>query len=550
MADDALGLRGFAQVLQKPNLGNLYALAQIKERQRAQEAEMAERKRKEDQAYFEKSVALGDDPNLNLVLNENLAKNTRNTSSAMQKIFYDSARTGTPVNRSIVNQLKTNLDTNRNITSGFYNDYKGILQSLDSNKNMVNMPYASEKLKKIQDGFMQFDDKKNLVFDPSAAAQLKDFYSDGELWNLGALSKDYVAELGNMAVDVFDRSSNTSKQIQYDNAFLTDKIKRDGVEYTVPRKDVNTGKPIPNSSPEAIALWDAKGANYAAALDNHAKKLGVSRAEAFTDIIKSHAGYKEAISNNFPPGYGTGLTSPTVNFELSDSKGDSFKPYAEVKGGITGKAGKELDLQQGLSREQRKVRITDAQGNEQEVEVQRFGLSTEGEKGIIATPLYSDGTLKDKSIFVPIDGRNTNLMTILNAKLKPSERAKLNTRYGEFLKATPDTMVYDTEKLDKVTSGIEGALKGYFKSDEDAATQIKSVLVDNGFPSDVDVKVDKGGIWDTVNINGKSISVSKLGSMSDKSKEEFKQTVYDAAKAKFSKKEGEKKQIGEFDELK
>ncbi len=539
MANDSLGLQGFAQVLQKPNIGNMYALAQMKQRAKAQEAELAAKKEKQDMDDFEAMIKLKDNPNLNLKLNQVNQETTQQAKGVFSGVYNQGVRQGqfTPEGRQLVNQAKDNVERSQELTQGYYNDQKAILAEIDKQKPVLRLDVAKNKMNSLDNEFATKDANGNWNLDTRVIAKQQDFFKDPNVYDPLKMMKEYSRSIGNFANDI-TRSGDVSDQLKFKNVFKTEV--KDGE--AVPILDKNTGLPLVDNTPEAIALFDSGGEMNGKVLDQYASEKGITRSQAFGDLMSKVADYSSVKSKHYESG--DGAARATVDFNLSESKGDSFKPYAEAEGGVTGVVGKEIDLQQGLTKEQRKIRVRTEQGGEQEVEVQRFGVSPKGEKGIWATPLNVDGTLQEKSIFLPIskEGKDTNLMAIMNAKLKPGERSKLNEKYREFQNSKVEKTVFDEEKFGKVTSGIEESLKGYWTSDEEATKGVKSLLVENGFPSNVDVKVDKGAIFDSVTINGKTINIRKIGPMSDNAKELIKEAVYTQAPAKFSKKISDVKQ--------
>jgi hypothetical protein len=155
-----------------------------------------------------------------------------------------------------------------------------------------------------------------------------------------------------------------------------------------------------------------------------------------------------------------------------------------------------------------------------------------------------DGTLQDTSIFLPINtkGPDTNLAAVLNAKMKPAERAKLNQTLKEFMGSKVEKTVFDDDKFNEVAKGIEEALKGYYTGDEDATKTVKDILVRAGYPSSAEVTVTKGILNDVVKIDGKNVSIGAIRGMNEESKADLKELVYNKAKAKFSKKASDVKQ--------
>lgn len=536
MADDKIGYQGFAQVLKSPNLGNMYALGQMKQRQQAQEAELAQKRQKQEMDDFNAQIKLKDNPNLNLKLNQVNQETTQLAKNVFSQVYNQGVKNGqfTPEGRQMVSGAKDAVERSQDLTQGYYTTNQAILGEIDKQKDVMKLDVAKNRLKEMDDTFAVKDENGNWNLDTRVIAKQQDFFKDPTLYDPLKMMKEYSKSIGTVANDIF-RSGDVSDQLRFKNVFKTDKNGE-------PILDKQTGKPLIDNSPEAIALFDAGGEMNGKVLDQYATEKGVSRSEAFGDLMSKVADYSSVKSKHYDSSDGT--NKPVVDFALSNSKGDAFKTYSEAQGGVTGVVGKEVDLQQGLSKEQRKIRVTTEQGNEQEVEVQKFGVSPDGEKGIWATPFYADGTLHEKSIFLPLstDGKDTNLMAIMNAKLKPGERSLLKQRFNEFQKAPVEKTVFDEDKFNKVTSGIETALKGYDKFDEDAAKEVKATLIENGFPSNVEVKVDKGAIWDTVEIGDKKIQISKFGGLSEKAKEEIKEVVYNQAPAKFSKKASEVKQ--------
>lgn len=518
----------------------MYALAQMKQRQKAQEAELAAKRQKQEMDDFEAMIKLKDNPNLNLKLNQVNYETTQLAKNVFSNVYEQGIKQGqfTPEGRQMVSGAKDAVERSQQLTQGYHATSQAILGEIDKNKDVIRLDVAKNRLKSMDDEFATKDENGNWNLDTRVIAKQQDFFKDPTLYDPLKMMREYSKSIGTVANDVF-RSGDVSDQMKFKNVFVTTTDKDGNL---VPVLDKQTGKPLIDTTPEAIALFDSGGEMNAKVLDQYASEKGITRDKAFGELMGKVADYSSVKSKHYASG--DGAARAIVEFTLSDSKGDSFKPAAEVKDGVTGVTGKEVDLQQGLTKEQRKIRVVTPQGNEQEVEVQRFGVSPEGEKGIWATPLNVDGTLQEKSIFLPIskEGKDTNLMAIMNSKLKPEERRKLNEVYKQFQASPVEKTVFDDEKFNKVTSGIEESLQGYWTSDEKATEGVKKLLVENGFPSNVDVKVDKGAIFDSITINGKTVNIRKIGPLSDKAKELIKEAVYDQAPAKFSKRISEIKQ--------
>ncbi len=532
MADDRLGGQGFAQILKGPSTGNLYALTQLKQRQEAQAAELAEKRRKSEMDDFDAMIKLKDNPNLNLKLNQINQETTQLAKDVFSQVYNQGVRNGqfTPEGRNMVQGAKSAVEKSQELTQGYYNTNKAILDEIDKQKDIMRLDSAKNKLKELDDSFAQKDQSGNWNLDTRVIAKQQDFFKDASLYDPLKMMKEYSKSIGTVANDIF-RSGDVSDQLKFKNVFITD-------ENNEPILDKQTGKPLIDSSPEAIALFDAGGEMNSKVLDQYASEKGITRDKAFGELMGKVADYSSVKSKHF--GSGDGADKPVVNFALSDSRGNSFKSYDEAKStGKTGFVGKELDVQ-SMPKEQRKIRVTTPQGTEQEVEIQKFGLSPNGEKSLIVTPLNVDGTLKEESIALPLseNGKETHLMALMNAKMKSGERSLLKQKVLEFMGSKVETTTMDDAALDQSVDKFDELLEDYARSDADP-DRIRTHL---GLPSNVKVSIESGPFNDDVTIGNRTVKINKFTNLTNAAKEELKKAVYEAAPAKYSKKAGEIKE--------
>jgi hypothetical protein len=359
MADDKLGLMGYAQVLKGPPTGNLYALQQMKQRKEAQDAELAAKRQKQEMDDFEAMIKLKDNPNLNLKLNQVNYETTQLAKNVFSQVYNQGVKNGqfTMEGRQMVNGAKDSVEKSQQLTQGYHATNQGILSEIDKQKEIMRLDAAKDKLKGLDDEFAQKDETTgNWVLNTKVIAKQQDFFKDPTIYDPLKMMKEYSKSLGNTANDVF-RSGDVSDQMKFKNVFKTE-IDKNG--QIVPILDKQTGKPLIDNTPEAIALFDAGGEMNGKVLDQYASEKGITRDKAFGELMGKVADYSSVKSKHYDSG--DGENKPVANFTLTESKGDSFKPLAEVKDNITGVTGKEVDLQQGLTKEQRRIRVVNEQG--------------------------------------------------------------------------------------------------------------------------------------------------------------------------------------------
>lgn len=535
MADDALGYRGLAQVLQKPNTGNLGALYQMKLRQEENQAALAERKRKEDQAYFEKSIDLGKDPQMELVLNSDIGKVTNQTRNAIIDEFTRASKENRPANKAHIEELKSNLDTHRNVVSGYYQNYKDTLQNIGQNKDIINTDEARRKLDQNKEDFMSIDEKGNPTYDEHVAAKIKDFFNDGKIYNGQAVFKGYVNGLEPLSVDLFNRSDNTSRQITVPSSLYVTENKN-GV--AVPKRDMN-GNFIPVATPEAVNTFEKMGNVYKLTLENHMEAGGFkNKTEALSDMIRKWGGSKETISNNYPPNYGaSGPNALQSSIKVVPKDEGQFTEFTGDYSKKIGSVGPTLPLQNVFPDKALTVSLKDAQGVTQRVDVISLFTDVDGEKKILANG-YKNGKIVDNPIKIPLT--EANLQALVPTDMKGQKRAEFTKALNEFTSLPSTPLMPDEVKVNKAIQSIKSSfLKdpkevGMFDSpnldDEQALDNVKGIFKDLGIDQVYEKVGDKmvrkpvsittdagayGGFNNVLHINGQTFN---MGSENDTKK--------------------------------
>jgi len=253
MADDALNLSGFAQVLQKPNMGNMYALAQMKQRQQAQEAELAAKRQKQEMDDFEAQIKLKDNPNLNLKLNQVNQETTELAKNVFSQVYNQGVKQGqfTPEGRQMVNGAKSAVERSQQLTQGYYTTNQAILSEIDKQKDVMRLDVAKNRLKSLDDEFATKDANGNWNLDTRVIAKQQDFFKDPTLYDPLKVVKEFSKTLGSTSNDVF-RSGDVSDQLKFKNVFKTE-VKNGEL---VPVLDKQTGRPLIATYREAIPLFD------------------------------------------------------------------------------------------------------------------------------------------------------------------------------------------------------------------------------------------------------------------------------------------------------
>lgn len=544
MADDAIGLRGFAQVLNRPNTGNLYALAQLKQRQQAQEAELAEKRRKEALDYYDKAIAMGNDPNLDLTLNTDIGKVTANTRRAIQNEFLAAEKEGRTPNRMAISEMKANLENHRNIVSGYYNSYNNVLKSIDQNKDFINRDQAVKKLEEAKNDFMKFDDNGELQeFDPSASARLRDFFNDGSMWNVNNLAKDLKMNIGSRTSDIFDPSTNLTDKAKWTNILETKNVSLGGRTVQQPALD-KEGNVIVKVTPETMALWNEdprrrEGLNY------YSAQKGITKEQALREVMSAVVDYETDTAQKFTPGIGSGQDRPTIQPQLKTVYSPNAKTIAEAgKDGVTGYMGTELDFQNTIP--QRDLRtfnnLKDFAGNIVYGEILSLTDDIQGgRKALLVQPLIPQNNqpLGDP-IYIPATGAQgeANLQKLLNFSSKPSEKKALMDVINQQLNKKPQELVPDREALNAAVTGLKDLFVDKTDADEDAVRNaVKNQLSKWGLDLDVDVDVVKNrwfGDKETVTIDGKKFDVNDEEDMS-----KLEDYLHDLAPVNFRKPKGQ-----------
>ncbi len=516
-------------MLQRPNTGNLYALARMKQQQEAQQAEMAEKRRKDDQDYFDKAIALGKDPEMELVLNTDQAKITSASSKAIRDIYQDAIANGRPINRMAISQIQSNLQERRDVVSGFYNTYKQVLSEIDKNKEFINADQAREKLNKYKEDFISFDGDNNPVYDKAAAAKIGEFFTSkdaGALWNVPSLAKELKTQVGDMTSDIFDPSTNLTKKVTWSNILETEQVTFGNQTVTRPKLD-KEGQVIVKTTPDAIAFWD-KDPRRAAARAYAMEQRKITGEQFLKEALQPVAEQKSDVGQKFTPGTGTGQNRPQYQLEVKTAGTSNFTKLEDAKDGVTGMQSKELDFQQMPERTRTIDDLTDFAGNKRYGRFLKLSYDDKKRKGILIQPLYKKTDNPDGDpILIPSTGvpGEANLQALLNRSSTPSERKDIDNKIREQLDAPFEDLVADDDKLTEAVTGIKTLLTG--KKDKDE-TQVKNDLIKyleryeiKGVDVDTDIVQEYPGGWmnpanwgwdnQTISIEGKTYNLGDDG---------------------------------------
>lgn len=504
MADDKLGAQGFAQILKGPNIGNMYALAQMKQRQQAQEADLAAKRAKAEMDDFDAQIKLKDNPNLNLKLNQVNQETTQLAKNVFSQVYNQGVRNGqfTPESRQMVSQAKDAVERSQELTQGYHATNQAILADIDKQKEIMRLDKAKDRLKSLDDEFATKDQNGNWNLDTRVIAKQQDFFKDPTLYDPLKLMKQYSNSIGTVANDIF-RSGDVSDQLKFKNVFKTDKNGE-------PILDKQTGKPLVDTTPEAIALFDAGGEMNSKVLDQYATEKGIPRNQAFGELMSKVADYSSVKSKHYDSPDGAGTKIPTKT-QVSDAVTTITSPvYSKIPvtgdiKGVYGVTGKTLPLQNTYNDLKGKMFSFGDQTGEV------IGIVPDPETGKLSVNLRKPKANNEyEQVTVPYSKavRESLVGAIKNKEDKKDLTDNLDLIEREGI----STLKVDDTKLEGVVNDIKKTLSDV-KDDDEAAIQLKNYLQGKGLEVK-EVKVDHSSLPftnDTVKIDGKTFDLNESG---------------------------------------
>lgn len=480
--DDYLGLQGLSQVLQRPNTGNLFALSQIKQRQQAQQAELAQKKQQQDSEDFKNQIKLGELPVLESKMTQSLVDARRSLLGGLTQIYENGERNGfTPEHRRVAMEMRQKYQSAEDQAQAFQHDVDQLKTTMNQSLPILNSTEAAKKYQELTDNAFTYESDGSISFNKDSLVKMRELPNDPSIYDPLKMADLFVKHLGTISKDIYSPDANLSDQQKYSNVFLTDKQGK-------PLVDPKTGRPLVNTSPEAISQWNSQGDVAESVLKSYAdKNFNGNVQKAFGSLMSSVADYssvKTKINSPTSTGYGNNFNAP----QLSNAFTQANKSLDEIRknGGVSGYSGKEANLQWFGTPDQRTVRLN-KDGRDVDVEILKFGIGNVGkgvEKGIWGAEVDPKGKGR-KSVFIPIRGgeNDPNLKTVLDASLKFDKKGNVRNdvlnQFREVNNAPTQETNIDEGKISQVVNDIGSAFQkteNGWPSDEDAATSIKDKL--------------------------------------------------------------------------
>ena len=313
MADDSLGLRGWAQIVQQPS-SQLYPLARLAQMKAENDREYQRKVAADNEDWFQREAKLNF-PKVRTELQQGLQHLFLDTTRGMNEMHRQSFQTG-QMDRSAISNLKANYDSTAAMAEAFQGDLDQISTLVNNDKEKIfNQSAMAQEVKSIVDDFYQLDNNGRIVgINMEATNKLADLQNNYKMYDPAAISQKHVNMLGQMAMDeIQDKGSYlTGTKTSFTNSLYEIDPKSQK-----PKIDAKTGKPIPLVTGEAVALWDADPIRKQW-LDEWSKETGGDRGKAY--------------KKNFVDKFGSVKTDVTATSNPSYSRGEQVKEqYADTR---------------------------------------------------------------------------------------------------------------------------------------------------------------------------------------------------------------------------
>jgi hypothetical protein len=279
MAWDPIALRGLAVVF-KPQTQS----TDPRDRQFAEQQRMA--KQKQDLDWLDKNSKL-DFKEVSFELQKPLADKFISTKKQMD-VVSKKGLIGelTPADMLTIQQLKNDFDADSSLATSFDKDLKDVNEVLKADKDgLYKRGEVASRLSDMTSQLWTRDQYGDFTVNRNTMSP-KAILSDPDMIDDAAISKQFVNEFTDKINEVVSSPGYQTLQseFKFKDMYETDKT-------GTPIKDPNTGKYIPKSSPENIALFDANNIRktkldrWAQMITPEGENWEKNRAEAFNRFV-------------------------------------------------------------------------------------------------------------------------------------------------------------------------------------------------------------------------------------------------------------------------
>ena len=546
MAEDALGLRGYAQVF-RPQTGNLNAIIGAAQRQKQADQEYAFKKQQADQAWFETHSKLGW-ADVRAELNQGMADSFSYTSKAMFDIYQKELKS----NGGLSQEAKSQITKLQGIHDSYVKQFDAFDKSMDkfdeaykANPNAWNKQVLSSKMHDWMNSSYTREEDGSISINRLAINSLGDMLNDPETWNKPYIIHEKIKALEQSQIDRQVDPNGSTLKTTFSNYFIPD-TKNGGIEY-----DKNTGGPKLNvnvhsmnsmiNDPQIRRIVETRAESLSSSNPGKYPTPIDALFDAYKSEIGPYAGVKDDVTTKSAPrAAGAGKTPKDYEYEVNHSISNSIKKRADVSGdGLSGKSSVSLMLP-GFYEKPYTYK-----GNEnQDVRGIFNGLyrDSDGRESIVVETINSGtGKPSGQTTMVPF----TNIQAIRNTITDADKRNEFDAEVRKFKDAKSIDVAPDETKLTQAVTKIKNALgetgffSGFDGSSPENAESIKTELVKLGIDrkliDDLNIKVDRGGALSKHKITITTDNGSKSYYIGDNaSEEELKNFLHDNFQNAFS----------------
>ena len=534
MADDALGLRGFAQQF-RPQTGNLNAIIGAAQRQKQADQEFAFKKQQADQTWFDTNSKLGW-TDVRSELKQGLADSFNQTYKAIQGVNQKAIRSGglTQEDKMFIGQAKANYDTQLELFKSFNQDLDKIDAAYKANPEAYNKPALASKMSDLMGKFAKREEDGSVTIDRLAAKSLPDIMEDPETWNVPYLVKKKLEYLKESAVDREIDPNGSTIRTTFNNLWEVDannKLKYDPKTLR-PIFKLNENSMVSVMEDERIRkVVENRAAKMAQDNPNKYKTAEEATKDAFLAEVGPYAGIKDDLSTKRAPRTaGSGKTPKDFNFQVAEGNFANLKDPEQIQSdGLVGTTSKSIDMQ-GLVDE----RMVFKGSNNEDVQGKFMGFYTdENGNDAIGIQPYNNvlKTYEEETKLIPLTEKNRT--TVRNTITNPELRAVFDKGHNDFKQKTVKNLTKNEDLLNQAVTEIESMFDG--SDDTQISEKIRKKLLDYGIQN-VEIGANQKTFpwgWNSVNVDGKNLN---LNNADDKSK--LKDLIYKKSKNIFSQEAG------------